>query len=340
MKRGDILLQIDGQAVNTLADYRNALSSHKPGDQVKLTVTHGDDKRTLTATLGNRNGNPDLGLLVFGGGFRPGRGFFGNGPGAVISGTQTVIVNVVSGSPADKAGLKAGDVIVSIGGTKLDATHVLSQVLSTYKPGDQVTLQVISAGQSQRDVTVTLGTNPNKAGVPYLGIAYRQGGEGFRRGKGPGLFPGLPFIQVTGSGARIVSVSAGSPAEKAGLKAGDIITAVNGTAVANPQALGQAITSHKPGDTVTLSIKHSDNTTAEVKVTLASNPSNSGTAFLGVSTSPVFGQGMPYGRFGWHGQGRGTNPFGTPGGMFRFFGGGGRNQTGSQSQPVPLGNSL
>jgi S1-C subfamily serine protease len=66
---------------------------------------------------------------------------------------------VVAGSPADKAGLQPGDIITSIEGTTLDATHTLDQVIAGYGPGQTVKLTVLRNGQTQ-DVSVTLGTRP------------------------------------------------------------------------------------------------------------------------------------------------------------------------------------
>ncbi|HEY3343202.1 MAG TPA: PDZ domain-containing protein [Anaerolineae bacterium] len=326
VKRGDILLKIDDQETNTLADYKAALGSHKVSDQVKLAITHGDDQRTLTATLTDNNGQPDLGLLPFGGG---GRGFGRQGigfPGANISGIQTVVVAVVSGSPADKAGLQRGDVIVSVDSKKLDATNVLSDVISSYKPGDVVTLQVVSQGQSQRDLKVTLGVNPNKAGVAYLGVSYHEGGAEmpFTRGQ-------MPFTQGVGSGAVIISVTAGSPADNAGLKQGDTITAVNGTAVSTPQALSSAIGALKPGAVVTLGVKHSDGTAADVKVTLGDNPNKAGTGYLGIATSTGRNRNFANGQQGMQGVPRLQNRGGRGNGAF------GQGQT---QQSVPLGDSL
>ena len=327
VKRGDILLKIDDQETNTLADYKTALSSHKASDQVKLALTHGDDARTLTATLTDNNGQVDLGLAAFGGRFEFGErgmgfGFPGNGVGAPISGTQTVIVEVISGSPADKAGLKQGDVIVSVDSKKLDASNVLSDVISSYKPGAVVTLQVISQGQSQRDVKVTLGENPNKAGAAYLGVSYREIGSKMRFSQGQ-----MPFMQ--GTGAIIVSVTSGSPADKAGLKQGDTITAVNGTTVSSPQALSEAVSTHKPGDVVTLSVKHSDGTSADVKVTLGDNPNKAGSAYLGIATSTGRNRTLPNGQ-----QGQGQQ------GMPRFQNRGGQNGASGTQLSTPLGDSL
>lgn len=62
---------------------------------------------------------------------------------------------VVQDSPADKAGLVDGDIIVSLNGTSIDAEHSLTGLLSTFNPGDTVTLKVNHQGTT-KDVKITL----------------------------------------------------------------------------------------------------------------------------------------------------------------------------------------
>jgi S1-C subfamily serine protease len=73
--------------------------------------------------------------------------------------TGVLIGQVVPGSPAEKAGLQADDVITAVDNQPLKEDSDLGKFLNTHKPGDQVTLTVLRGNQSG-SVKVTLGTLP------------------------------------------------------------------------------------------------------------------------------------------------------------------------------------
>ena len=73
------------------------------------------------------------------------------------------------------------------------------------------------------------------------------------------------------SGVLVVSIVAGSPAENAGIKPQDIITAIDGKTVNNPQELSQQVLSHKVGDTIKLTISRNGQS-QDFSVTLAGWP--------------------------------------------------------------------
>jgi putative serine protease PepD len=76
----------------------------------------------------------------------------------------------------------------------------------------------------------------------------------------------------SGNGAQVTAVKADTPAAKAGLKAGDIITALDGTAVTTADDLTAKISAHQSGDKVTLTVTRSGST-VKVAVTLGTRPS-------------------------------------------------------------------
>lgn len=320
VKRGDILLKVGDTEVNTPADVAGALRDLEPGDKVTLTILHGDDQQSVTVTLGDRNGTAILGLTPFGlqkAGARllPGETFSAT---KGMTTTQVMVTEVVTDSPAAKAGLKKGDLIISIDGTQLGIDKTLSDVIASHKPGDTVTLEVMSPAENStgtsRQVQVQLGENPDKEGVAWLGVRYTQNLRGFKRGM---PFPNIPNVKQA---VVIRDVTADSPAETAGLKQGDVITAVNGEAVSTPQALVEVIAGHKPGDQITLSVQRSDTgsdaKSIEIKVTLGENPDKEGAAWLGVSVGGGFG-GFRF-RMKPSNDGQGMQEFQLPG-LDQFF---------------------
>ncbi len=70
------------------------------------------------------------------------------------------ITGVASGSPAQTAGLTQGDIITGIGGVSIDANHSYINILFTFKPSQQVTVDFVRNGKTQQ-AQVTLATSPN-----------------------------------------------------------------------------------------------------------------------------------------------------------------------------------
>jgi len=70
------------------------------------------------------------------------------------------VASVVSGSPADNAGLKAGDVITAVDGKQIATADDLTALVNSYKPGDKATLMV-DRGGSTRSISVTFGSRPS-----------------------------------------------------------------------------------------------------------------------------------------------------------------------------------
>jgi membrane-associated protease RseP (regulator of RpoE activity) len=97
------------------------------------------------------------------------------GPRGNQPNTNTVtgarIDQVVADSPAAKAGLQVGDLVTAIGGTKIDQTHSLSDLIQQKKPGDSVALDVTRGTQSLT-ITVTLGSSAQSSTTAYLGVSF------------------------------------------------------------------------------------------------------------------------------------------------------------------------
>jgi S1-C subfamily serine protease len=265
--RGDIVLSVNAKELAGSADLYSAVAQAKSGDKMELKIKHGDAERTVSVTLADRNGSPYLGIAPLAGG-RSGRfGFRDFGNLAAASGA--LVVSVATGSPAEKAGLKAGDVIMAVDGTRLGAKdNDLATLISRHKVGDTVALSVRTGTAAARDVSVVLDRNPQKPEGPYLGVQYGNaaGMPGFRMMERMPEFNALPPSGPDGttapmpvSGALVDSVAEGSPAAAAGLKANDVITAIDGVSVVSAVAVADTVAKHKPGDTLVLTISRAEN---------------------------------------------------------------------------------
>lgn len=294
VQRGDVLLEVNGEVLQDAGDLARRLSSLAPGDEVELTVLHGDDQRKLSATLGDRDGDAYLGLVPCG------ASSLEREVEVPIEPPGAVIVEIVPDGPADQAGLREGDIIVAVGGQELGAGNDLAAVIAEYEPGDQVTLEFERPGEGSRQVTVELGEHPDKQGAAYLGVRYSSS-LGIER-PGRQLIPfreleefdldKMPFILPEGGslqGALVLQVAEGSPASEAGLREGDVITAVDGDPIDGPQALRDAVAEHKPGDRIALTVFRADGEgEREIEVMLGEHPDEEGRAYLGVLTSGFF----------------------------------------------------
>ena len=203
----------------------------------------------------------------------------GTATGTVVAGKGVLIAGVQAGSPAEKAGVARGDIILEADGKAVDTARALQEAIAAKKAGDTLTLKV-QHGDAVKTVTATL---TGQGGRAWLGIVTE--GRGFYGMMGPGVGPGFGErrgfgngrggrfgMMQPGPGAFVAGVVAGGPAEKAGIVQGDVILSVDGIAVDASKPLGDIIATKKVGDTVTLSVQSVGQAQPrDVKVTLDKN---------------------------------------------------------------------
>jgi serine protease Do len=208
------------------------------------------------------------------------------------------VTQVVKDSPADKAGLRKDDVILRLDGENVSSVRKLNRLVSELSPDQSVRVS-ISRGGSEQEVTATIGKRSNTMANNLLGGEPRifkwEGPDlkGFKwenRNNFPGFNNdggdmqfflnnsrriGVSTMSLTkqladyfgiadGKGALVTAVSEDGPAAKAGIKAGDVITAVDGEAVDSPGDISRVINRKKEGDVTVTIIRNKSQQTIHV----------------------------------------------------------------------------
>jgi serine protease Do len=138
-----------------------------------------------------------------------------------------LVTQVTAGSPAEKAGIKIEDVIVTADGRDIADNGDLSRYIAGQPPGKTVKLGLLREGTLQ-SLSVTLGTFPDDP-TEAQGEEEEQSKLGMTlRDLTPDIAERLDLPRGT-KGAIVMEVEAGEAAELAGLQRGDIIVGVNGT---------------------------------------------------------------------------------------------------------------
>jgi serine protease Do len=165
-----------------------------------------------------------------------------------------VVREVTPDSPAATAGLKDDDRIVKVNDETVADIQSFLRGMADHKPGDKLRLGIVRDGK-QQTLNVTLGERTAREGAvapnaPNLGRAAFLGVQ---------TQPLTPELRTridtqAESGTVVMDVLARSPAAKAGLKANDVITAINDQPVKAPEDLFTAIQKAGPGKTLTLHV--------------------------------------------------------------------------------------
>ena len=160
-----------------------------------------------------------------------------------------LVSSVEDGSPAAKAGIKPGDVVLKVDGTEIGSSLDLSSRVSAMKPGSTAKLEIWRDGKP-RDMAVSVGEAPaaKTAAAQKADLAGTKLGVAVRN-----LSP-EEQKQASVQGGVLVERVAGAAA-KAGIRAGDIILAVNGKPVKNADDLKAAT---RDGKRTALLVKRDD----------------------------------------------------------------------------------
>ncbi len=177
------------------------------------------------------------------------------------------ITRVEDGSPADKAGLKAGDVVLEYNGQRVEGMEQFGRLVRETPAGREARL-LVSRGGATQAVVATLGTRKARTmggnvfpgveipeihmpDIPQMFTAWRSPMLGI---EAESLGPQLAAYFGVKDGVLVRSVIKDTAAEKAGMRAGDVITKIDGTGVTTPNEVSSAVRSASANKTFSVEL--------------------------------------------------------------------------------------
>jgi serine protease Do len=157
-----------------------------------------------------------------------------------------LVSDVVSGGPAEKAGIKRGDVILQFDGKPIRSSHDLPFVVASTPIGKTVTVEVMRDSQRMNlqvkteELKEEAEAAPPGEARPYLGMQVQEITPEMAKNYGLSRTTGIIIVQVEN----------GSPAAEAGLTPGDIIVEIDKKPVKDLKTLNDFLAGVKEGDTV------------------------------------------------------------------------------------------
>jgi serine protease Do len=183
-------------------------------------------------------------------------------------GTKGALVqNVVPKSPAAKAGVQAGDLIVALNGKPVESSGALTRSVALIAPGKNADL-TIQRGKEKKQVSAKVAQRPeDEAAVGRADTGEEEQGQRGAQDQSPKL--GVSLAPLTPEVARqfgvqgdegvlVVDVTEGGPADRAGVRKGDVILELNRQPVRRPEEIKNGIAKAKDGEIALLRVRRGD----------------------------------------------------------------------------------
>ena len=180
-----------------------------------------------------------------------------------LRGTDGALVgDVVPDGPADKAGIKRGDVVVTVDGTTVRDNTQVRNLVAEGDPGKGMTFGLMRGG-ARLEKTVTLGERPRDRGDQTPKGDRPEGATQQKLGLAvqdltPEIAQQLGFKNETG--ALVAEVVPGSPADDAGLEQGDLVQEINRVPVRSARDFERLARSLRSGDAIALLVRRGQGT--------------------------------------------------------------------------------
>ena len=226
VKVGDILVSADGSKLYQFDELLDLLRKKDSGERIKLSFKRGNATLEVAPKLTIRPGTQGTSA-------EPYFGIMGKDESEKV-----VLSSVTKNGPADKAGLKTGDIINTANGKSLKDYRTWIAETKKLAIGDKVELGV-SRGEEKLTISVTLGKRP---------------------GSGPrsSAFMGIQGANNPQGGAKLTQVTKDGPSDKAGLKENDIVVKVGEKEIKTYNELLTEIRSRSAEEEMPVEVKRGD----------------------------------------------------------------------------------
>jgi len=160
-----------------------------------------------------------------------------------------LIAQVGSDSPAEAAGLLAGDIIIAFDGEEIGTSADLPHVVGLIAPGTQVRALIVREGVEQTLTVAVGGLGADQVARVDAGVS-ADGTVSLLGMRTAAPDPGVLSALGLAGGVVVEEVTAGSPADEAGVIVGDIVTRVGSRAIGRMQDMEDVLAEIQPGSSV------------------------------------------------------------------------------------------
>jgi serine protease Do len=174
-----------------------------------------------------------------------------------------LVSSVEKGSPAEKAGIEAGDVILKFNGRDVTSSEDLPRLVGSTKPGAKAAVQLMR-NKATREVAVVVGEMPDETRTAQR--PQRRGGPGAKPPSESVSRLGMTLSEPTAEQRKELKITGGilveeaqGPAAKAGIRRGDILLAVNNQDVKSLEQFTQLMAQFEKGKIVAMLVRRGGN---------------------------------------------------------------------------------
>lgn len=254
LRQGDQIVSINNTQVSSPSEFQRIISTVQPGTQLPIVVWRNGQRETLYWTVAHNTFSGPMNQQFWG----------INWGGA---GGQMAIASLAPNSLATQIGFRPGDQIVAVNHVRISSPSDFQRVIATVQPGVQLPIVVYRNGVQQ-----TLYWSPNNSYGVSQQQAYQQNSyaeQSYASPAGGEAFLGVTLDPSYSGGALVTQVAPGSPAERAGIRQGDMIVRLNHQQVHSANDLTAAIGRMSAGSTIDLAVSRRQ--VSDVQVQLGSS---------------------------------------------------------------------